>query len=427
LDFYKKIVSTQLFKVTSLNSVSIFIKIGIGLVTSKILAVFIGPAGMGLLGNFRNFMTAVDSISTLGFQNGIVKYVAENENDKNELNKIITTLFFSLLVVTIVLGSGLFIFSSFWNLLIFGNNYKYAFVFKILALVLPWYVASLYLLSIINGLGKFKQVIYINSIGTIIGFIVTFFFILKWSVLGALLSIVVTPSLLFFVALYYIAKQIPIYKAIRVKNFNFKIIKNLSHYFLMAMVSGILGPIVFLAIRNQVITTIGLKEAGYWEAISRISTYYLLFVNTLLTVFYYPKLVIAKNSQETRLVFFSFYKNVFPVFTIGLILIFLLKSLIIKILFTPDFEPVNQLFLWQLLGDFLKVASWLLGLQFFAKRMTKVFIITEIGSLTVLYLSSCYFINHYKTEGIVMAHAFTYLVYFIVLVIYFRKILFNKN
>lgn len=397
----------------------------IGLITSKALAIFVGPTGMALVGNLRNFLTSVESVATLGFQNGIVKYVAENEDDNLEFKKIFSTLFFSLFAVTILISSVLFLFANYWSQVVFGSNFSYSYVFKVLAIVLPFYTSSIYLVAIINGLGRFKTVIYINIIGNIIGLFVTLFFIWKWFVFGALLSIIITPSLLFFVTFYYISKEISIKKAINLNLFDFKIIKNLSHYFLMALVSGIFGPIVFLAIRNQVIDTIGLKEAGFWEAMTRISTYYLLFVNTLLTVYYYPRLVQAKTNKDTKSVFWSFYKNVLPLFAVGLFIIYLLRGVMIKILFTQDFEPVSNLFLWQLVGDFLKAASCILGFQFFAKKMTKAFIVTEILSLLILYFSSIYFINIFKTEGVVIAHAFTYGMYLLVLGIYFRKSLFN--
>jgi PST family polysaccharide transporter len=423
LNFYKNIFSSQLFKITSLNSLSVLIKVGIGVITSKVLAVFIGPSGMALVGNLRNFLTSVESVSTLGFQNGIVKYVAENDKTTLEFKKIFSTLFFTLLVVTITISSVLYLFANYWNQVVFGNSLGYSYVFRVLAIVLPLYVASLYLVSIINGFGRFKKVIYINIWGNVIGFLVTLFFVWKWIVLGALLAIIITPSLLFFVTLYFISKEIYIKEAISFAFFDFKIIKNLSHYFLMTMVSGILGSIVFLAIRNHVIAVVGLREAGFWEAITRISTYYLLFVNTLLTVYYYPKLVIAKTRNETKLVFWSFYKQVLPLFVLGLTLIYIFRIFAIETLLTKEFEPVSDLFFWQLVGDFLKVASWILGLQFFAKKMTKAFILTEILSLVILYFSSFYFVSIFKTEGVVIAHAFTYFMYLLVLGIYFRKIL----
>jgi PST family polysaccharide transporter len=76
LDFIKKITQTNLFKITSLNSLSIVLKLGIGLITSKVIAVFVGSSGLALVGNFRNFVGSFETISTLGFQNGIIKYVS---------------------------------------------------------------------------------------------------------------------------------------------------------------------------------------------------------------------------------------------------------------------------------------------------------------------------------------------------------------
>ena len=80
MDFFNSIFKNQLVKIVSLNSFSVGLKIGIGLITSKILALFVGPTGMALVGNLRNFLASVETISTLGFQNGIVKYIAENRN-----------------------------------------------------------------------------------------------------------------------------------------------------------------------------------------------------------------------------------------------------------------------------------------------------------------------------------------------------------
>ena len=414
-------MSTPLFKITSLNSVSVLIKIGIGVITSKFFAVFIGPSGMALVGNLRNFLTSVESIATLGFQNGIVKYVAENEKDKHQLNKIFSTLFFTLITVSVVLGCLLFCFAHFWNGIVFGINFQYSFVFKALAVALPWYISSIFLIAIINGLGKFRQVIYINIIGNILGLLVTIVLILNLKTLGALLSIIITPSLLFFVSFYLFSRNFLVSNAIKLKFFDFEIIKNLSHYFIMVLASGVFGSVVYLAIRNYIISHIGIQEAGFCETMSRFSNYYMLFVNTLLTLYYYPKLVLAKNNQETKAIFWDFFKYVLSLFSLGLIIIYFLRVPIIRILFSKEFDPVSNLFLWQLIGDFLKAASWILGLQFFAKKMTKSFIITEVLSLTILYFSSIYFINIYKMEGVIMAHALTYFLYLMVLSIYFRK------
>ena len=92
-----------------------------------------------------------------------------------------------------------------------------------------------------------------------------------------------------------------------------------------------------------------------------------------------PKLAVAKNNQETKNVFWRYYKNIFPLIIIGLTAIYFCRFFIVKILFTNEFLPVTTLFFWQLLGDLLKMASWILGYQFFAKKLT-----------VLLLLQSCF-------------------------------------
>lgn len=424
MNFNHKIFKTALFKVTSLNSVSVVLKIFTGLISSKIIAVFLGAPGMALVGNMRNFFTSVETISTLGFQNGIVKYSAENQENESELKKVLSTIFFTLLVASVVFGLVLFLFASNWNDEVFGTNFSYDFVFKILALAVPFYVLNLFLISIINGFGKFKAVIFVNIFGNIIGLLVSILLIYSYHVSGALVSIAVTPALLFFLSLYYSSKEFSFKKYINVSYFDFSIIKNLSSYSIMALVYGFIGPLVYLAIRNNIIEKIGLEQAGYWSAMERISSNYLLFISTLLSVYFLPKLVLAQNNLETKKVFWSYYKTILPVFILGLSLIYIFRNLIVKILFTPELIPVSNLFFWQLVGDIFKASSVILGYQFFAKKMTKAFVVTEVFSLATLYFSSLYFVNSYQIEGIVMAHAFTYGIYLLVMSFYFRKSLF---
>ena len=424
MEFVKKITQTQLFKISSLNSLSVILKIGIGLVTSKLLAVFVGPSGMALVGNLRNFLTSLESISTLGFQNGIIKYTAENGKNENQLKKIIATVFICLLCIAVILSCILYFFATFWNKEIFGNNFDYTIVFKALALGLPWYAISVLMLAVINGLGQFKKVIWINIIGNAIGLLVSIAMILEYKTLGALLSLVISPGLMFLVTFYILNKKINFFETIRLHQFDFQIIKNLSSYSLMALVSSVLGPLVFLAIRKNVIEIVGLEEAGFWETITRISTYYMLFVTTILSVYFLPKLAVAKNNLETKKVFWRFYKTILPFFIIGITVIYFLRFFIVNLLFTNAFLPVTTLFFWQLTGDVLKVASLILGYQFFAKKLTLAFIISELFSLAVLYFSSLYFINEFGIQGIVMAQAFDNFIYLLVLSVYFRKSLF---
>ena len=199
----------------------------------------------------------------------------------------------------------------------------------------------------------------------------------------------------------------------------------MSSYSLMALVSAILGPIVLIAIRKFIIDKVGIQQAGFWEAMTRISSYYFLFISSLIAIYFFPKMAAAKSNNETKIIFWKYYKRILPLFIFGLLIIFFLKDFIIQVLFTKEFLPVSKLFFWQLIGDTFKAASIILGYQFFAKKMTKAFIISELFSLFILYFSSLYFVTIYNIEGVVIAHSVTYFIYFITLSIYFRKSLFS--
>lgn len=424
MNILKQIAQNELFKVTSLNSISVILKIIIGFISSKVIAIFIGPSGMALVGNLRNFTASIEGIATLGFTNGIVKYVAEKEENQEELKRFLSTIFISLFFVIVILSGLLYFFATYLNQEVFGTDFQFEWVFKAFGLALPWYIASIILVAVINGFGEFKKVIYINIIGNVLGLLITVGLIFFYKTIGALLAVILSPAILFFVSLFIINKRVNFWKFISRKAFDFSVLKPMSEYSLMALISMIIGPMVYLGIRNSVIENLDINQAGYWEAITRISNYYLLFLTTVLTVYFLPKLSKSTSIEETRTVFWSYYKGIIPVFLIGLLLVYLLKNILIQVLFTKEFLPVSELFIWQLVGDFFKALSLILGYQFFAKKLTKAFIITEIISLSILWFSSTYLLKVYQIEGIVMAHAFTYAVYFMVLCFYFRKSLF---
>ena len=391
--------------------------------TSKVIAIFVGPSGMALLGNLRNFLTSTEAFATLGFENGVVKYVAEHKKEEQKLQQTLSTILISVLSICIVLSVILFFFSNYFNTSIFGATYQYAFVFKALAVALPFYIGNIFLIATINGLGEYKKVIYLNSIGSCIGLLVSMLLIWYWQTEGALLSIILTPSLLFLVSFISINKELKMIKTIHFKFYDVFFLKSLSSYSLMAFVSAVVGPIVLLAIRKNIIVTLGIEQAGFWEAMTRISSYSFLFITSLIGIYFLPKLALAKDNQETKLLFWEYYKGILPLFMLGMVVIYFSRDFIIQILFTRAFLPVSKLFFWQLIGDVFKAASFILGYQFYAKKLTKAFVVFELFSLSVLYFSSIYCMTLFNIEGVVIGYAFTYAVYFFTLSVYFRKCL----
>ena len=421
MEIIKKIIQTNLFKITSLNSFSVLIKIGIGLVTSKLFAVFLGPSGMALVGNFRNFMAALEGVSTLSFSPGIVKYVGENEDNKKELDKIISTVLLSFLLIAFVLSIVIFLFSDYLSLQIFGNNLQFALIFKVVAIVLPWNAISVLFIAVINGLGEYKKVIFANIISNILVLILSFGLIYSYKTLGALISISIIPVILVFVSAYFLPQDLHIFNRFSFKKYDFKVFRNLFTFSLMILPSAILSPFFNLQIRNFLIASVDVTSGGLWEAISRIANIYLVFVSSIVSIYFYPKLIKAREINDSKIVVWSFYKFIFPLFVTGAIVVYFFRFVIVKILFTNAFLPVTDLFFWQLIGDVFKVAGMILGFQLLAKKSIIPYISFELVSFFSLYFLSLFFIKKVGLEGVVIAQAMENLIYLIILIFYFRK------
>ena len=295
-----------------------------------------------------------------------------------------------------------------------------------MALALPLYALNVMLLSVLNGLSQFKKLLYINIFAQILGMIITLLLIWQQQLKGALIAVATVESIIFLVTLTGAYNQKHIIKWIQWKGLNFDSIKKLSAFSVMALFTALTLPLVKVAIRNYIIETQSLHDAGLWEAMNRISWYYLMFISTLLTLYLLPRFAEIDTKREFRKEVFSFYKTIMPIFGLGLIVIYFSRSFIIKLVLTTEFAEVETLFFWQLLGDFIKVFSLVIAYQLLAKRMVLIYLLVEAFFVFNLYVLSIHFIDEIGVEGVVLAHFICNLINFIVILVIFNKSLFGK-
>ncbi|KAA1247201.1 O-antigen translocase [Aquimarina sp. RZ0] len=425
--YFDKVKNNVLIKISSINAVSVLVVSVTALISSKVIAVFLGAEGMALIGNLRNLLTAIQSIATLGLYNGVVKYIAEHKDNKEELIAMLSTSYYICFVVTMCISGWLYFDPVFWNNMIFGKQHDFSFVFEAMALALPFYAANILCLAIINGFSKYKVYVLINITGSILGLLITVLLIWEFRLEGAFFAIILNPAISLLITLVIIMNQKNFAKLLLANRISLKYSKRLSTYAIMALTSAIVLPAILIKIRNFIISNEGVNEAGYWEAMQRISNQYMVFVTTLLTLYLLPKLAGIKNSKDFKLEVLNFYKIILPIFLVGFLLIYFLRNIIISVLFSDSFVSMEPLFLWQLLGDFFKIASLVIAYQFLAKRMFWHYIITEIISFTFIYFVSMYFIKEYGFVGASMAYFFNYFFYFLVLIFVFRKSFFGPD
>ncbi|WP_372938058.1 oligosaccharide flippase family protein, partial [Seonamhaeicola sp.] len=316
IDYINKFV---LVKIASLQTASVTTRVIAGLLTSKAIAVFIGAEGMALIGNFQNFVSSFQTISILGFYKGVVKYIAKFKDNVAELSKTISTVFYAGFIATVLVSVVCYFNAELITNVIFPEYNNYSLAIKVFAIVLPFYALNMFTFSIMNGFSKYKILIIINIIGQILSVSVALLLIYQEALKGALISVAIAESLIFLITLVGIINRKSLVPLISVNKFSFSFLKKLRPYSMMALFSTVLLPLVAIAIRNYIIENVGYKDAGFWEAMTRISKYYLMFITSLMALYILPRFTEINNTKDFRKEVFGFYKTVMPILAFALL------------------------------------------------------------------------------------------------------------
>jgi PST family polysaccharide transporter len=250
--------------------------------------------------------------------------------------------------------------------------------------------------------------------------------VIKFGLIGALVGIILSQTLIFFVLFGAIVRSDWFNRKNFLNYFDLKTVLKLSNFTVMTFTSAIFVTYIQLRVRNYIITNISVANAGYWEAITRMSNIYLMIITTTLGLYYLPRLSEIKNNSELKTEIIKGYKFLLPMTVLTCLGIFIFKELIVRVLYAKAFLPMLPLFKFQLMGDILKVSSWLLAYNMLAKAMTFIYIITEIVFGLFLYFSTIFFLQRYGIVGTTYAYALTYFFYMICMgFIFIRR--FKKN
>lgn len=394
-------------------------------IIQKVIAVQVGPAGVAIIGQYQNFLGITTSLANGGINSGIVKYVAEyrRDTDRNALlisNATRITLFCSAILVAVLL-----LFASQLSLYLFKSD-AYSFVLRLLGLTITLFALNTLLVSVLNGFGEIRKYAGSAIARSVVGIVLTVMLSLVWGLTGALVALTVVQSLVFFVTLFFVVRSPWFTSRFFVQRFDAEVTRRLLAFSLMALTSAILVPLVQILVRNHLIATLSLDDAGYWDAMWKISQGYLSIITGTLGVYYMPKLSSLQAVADVRREIWNGYKLIVPALLFGFLLVYLLRTPIVYLLYSQRFTPTIELFFPMLIGDFLMVLSWLVGYLMLAKAKTRMFIATQVVFSAITYSLSVVMISAWGLQGVVWAHAIKYAIFLIVVSYLLREYLFER-
>ena len=408
----------------ALTSLAHGAKIVAGFALLKIMAVYLGPDGIGQLGHMMSVVSVLTVLSGGGIINGVVKYTAEYRSRPVVLFRFVSAAASYALCFALVLMVLGILFSVPIARLLFNNGAMYP-VICILAVMQLFFAFANIVFGVSNGLADTKVFAFSQLFGNLLSIPLFWFVIYYFSVPGAALSMVFASSLCALPAFFYFRKS-RFWKKVRLSLLLTNSFEKLFSYTVMLLFSTVCFPIVEIFVRQLLITKVGFHDAGIWQASIRLSAAYLGFFTVFLSFYFMPKASLLTERGALSALIFKSLLFVQAAFIVGALVLYLGRDFFITLLFSSAFSGLKDLIVYQLIGDFFKISSYVFGFVAVAKAATKLYIAAEIIQGGVFFGMATFLSSRAQgVESVMQAYMLTYILYFIVsavsAIIYLRR------
>lgn len=409
------------------STASSVIKISTTLVVGKIIALKTGAEGIAIYGQILNFVVIMLVISGGAINEGITKFVSEYRlQTSDKLANLLSTSLKYTVFCSIIVGVLLIIFSNQLSVFVLQEE-GYDYVFVLFGFTIILYNINNMLLAILNGFKQFKNFNFISICNNFLSLFLTLLLVVLYNLKGALIAVVLNQAIVLLLTLFLLRKQLWFTAANFSKQFDNNTFKLLFSFALLSILSTAVNPVVSILIRNEIVDTISLKAAGYYEFVSRISSISILFFSLTVTSYYLPRISEISQKNELFTEIKNTYKIILPVIFVLLSLIYILRYLIIEMLATIDFYESEGLFFFQLLGAFFKICAQILGFVFLAKAKIKILISLEFILNIIYFLLMFTLVKNLGLIGTSYAFAIYNFIYLIVVILIFNKLFINNK
>jgi O-antigen/teichoic acid export membrane protein len=415
---YQKILkSTSVF-----GGVQIF-NILIAILRSKFIAILLGPSGMGIASLLTNTIGLITGITNFGLGISAVKNIAaaSGSGDKEKLGKTVV-VFKRLVWLTGGLGCILtLVLAPLLSEIAFGNKvYTIGFIFLSITLLFTQINAGQN--AILQGMRKIQYMVKASILGALLGLLISIPLYYFFAEKGIVPAIILTSLSTLLLSWFFASKvEIP-------KHYHDKIIFNTEGREMLKMgflisISGLITIGASYILRVYISNTGGIEDVGLFTAGFAIIGTYTGMVFTAMGIDYYPRLaIVAHDNLKCKREINQQAEIAILILAPILILFLVFIQLGIVLLYTRQFLGVTNMIHWATLGIFFQALSWSLGYVLLAKGASKVFFWNElIANMYLLGLNVLGY-HYFGLTGLGISFLLAYCIHFIQMFIVCKKL-----
>jgi PST family polysaccharide transporter len=375
----------SILKSTSIIGGASFINIAIGLLRSKVLAISLGPAGVGLASLYTGLMGTASAVATMGLGPVGTRQIAEacSKNEKRAIAVARRALFWGTMFLACAGGIVVWSLRSILAVHALGSV-SYASAVGWLSIGVALSVAGASQGALIQGMRRIGDIARLNVFGSVCSTALGVFFLWRWGKAGLLAYVLVVPLASFVLGHVYVSRLPKTAKepvALSDLMGEWRILLRLG----LAMVgAGFAQQFVQLWIRVDVARVLGQQSLGQYQAAWTISTYYVTFVLGAMATDYYPRLTgVVHDHKAAGNVINEQTEIALLLSAPVLIAMMAMAPWVIHLLYASSFTPAIEILRWQVMGDVMKVAGWPLGFLILAAGDGKTYLLTETSAWLV--------------------------------------------
>ena len=398
------------------------VNILISIFRMKVLAVLLGPGGVGLLSIYNSLLDMVQQTAGLGMGNSGVREIASSRGDEATLSRVRRVLFAAHLIQGTLAMIAVWLLRERIAIWLFGDTLRATVVGLIGIAILIGLLASAQM-ALLQGLRKIGDLGRVTVIGAFVGTLAGLAAVWLQGESGLIWFILVQPLAVVLIALHY-TRRLPKPIAARLSLVEtWDVWKPMAKLGAAFMLGGLATAATLLLVRGRISQELGLDAAGYFAAAWGITMTYVGFLLGAMGADYYPRLteVIHDKIAAVRLMNDQAQLGL----AIGgpvLLLLIGLAPWVITLLYSSAFEPTVTLLQWQMVGNVFKLASWAMSFSIVAAARGKTFFLMEL-SFNIVFLSMVFvFLPHVGLEVTAYAFVLGYLVYLTIVYVLARSI-----
>ena len=171
------------------------------------------------------------------------------------------------------------------------------------------------------------------------------------------------------------------------------------------LVAGLGSTGALLAVRAGILHGQGLSAAGRFDAAWGISMNQVTLVLASLQTYCLPALARSHSKEDRAAQMARMLTLAAPVAAVTIAVVALAKPWLLELFYSRAFADAARYLRWTLLGDYLKVTSWILSISMLAAADMRIFLATDLAVAGV-FLGSARALAHWRTPAEAAAMAF---------------------